>query len=49
MASAMSFAMECMSLWRDRVVSPWRYNHIFYSDSELDSILDRIFRRVSRC
>ena len=46
MSSAISFSMDCMALWRDRIINPWKHNRIFYTDAELDAIIDRIFRQV---
>ena len=43
MATAISFSMDCMSLWRDRIINPWKHNRIFYTDAELDAVIDRIF------
>jgi len=43
MTSAISSAMDSMSHWKDRVVNPWRYNKIIYTDAELDTFIDKIF------
>lgn len=42
--STMQFAMESISTWRERVLNPWRFNKIVYSDVELDNEVDNIFR-----
>ena len=40
----MAFATESIATWRERVLSPWKFNRIFFTDAELDAQIDRVFR-----
>lgn len=43
-AAAMAFATESIATWRERVLSPWKFNRIFFTDAELDAQIDKVFR-----
>ncbi len=50
-SQSVSDVREGVRLWRDRLLNPWRYKRMAYSDAELERMVDKAFRcgRVCAC
>ncbi len=44
MSAALREMKENVRIWRDKLINPWRYRRILYSDGELEHMVDKAFR-----
>eukprot|EP00955_Chlamydomonas_euryale_P037023 350630-Chlamydomonas_euryale.AAC.2 len=45
LAGGASWLSDGLAVWRERVLSPWRFGRVHFSDCELDEVIDRVFSR----
>ena len=42
----MADVRDCVEVWRDKLLAPWKYARLSHSDADLERVVDKAFRCV---